>query len=449
MMAYADKLARLAADIRAAGTRGVGLAKTTSNLFRDRASRPPPRIALAHFDEVIAVDPDASHVEAEGMTTYAALVDATLAKGTMPAVVPQLKSITLGGAVAGVGIEATSFRQGLVHDTVLALDVLTGDGRVVTCTPDNEHRDLFYGFPNSYGTLGYALKVTARTIPVKRFVRIEHTRHDTADACFAAVARVLAGTDADFVDGVVFAPGEIYLTVGRFVDDAPACSDYTFENIYYRSIRERRVDFLTTRDFLWRWDADWFWCSKNVGAQHPLVRRLLGPARLNSLFYQRVMRWNSRWGLSRAWYRLRGLHPESVIQDVDIPLERATEFLAFVIAETGILPLWICPIRPPERGREFPLYPLRPAVPYVNFGFWDVVADRTPHAPGFHNRRIERMVERLGGLKSLYSDSYFTEAEFAASYGGTAYAELKARYDPGNALGDRYRKCVLSTHDAQ
>jgi FAD/FMN-containing dehydrogenase len=365
----------------------------------------------------------------------------------MPAVVPQLKSITLGGAVAGVGIEATSFRQGLVHDTVLALDVLTGDGRVVTCTPDNEHRDLFFGFPNSYGTLGYALKVTARTLPARRFVRIEHTRYDSAEACFAAIARACADTDADadFVDGVVFAPGEIYLTTGRFVDDAPSCSDYTFEHIYYRSIRDRRLDFMTTRDFLWRWDTDWFWCSRNIGAQHPLVRRLLGRARLNSLFYQRVMRWNSRWGFSRGWHRLRGLHSESVIQDVDIPLPRAAEFLAFVIAETGILPLWICPIRAPGE-RVFPLYPLRPAVPYVNFGFWDVVAERTPREPGFHNRRIERTVERLGGLKSLYSDSFYTEAEFAATYGGPAYAALKAEYDPAGTLGDRYRKCVLREH---
>ena len=444
--AYADKLARLRTELAAAGTAEVGLAKSTSNLFRDRASRPPPRVALSHFDDVVAVEPEANRVAAEGMTSYATLVDATLARGTMPAVVPQLKSITLGGAVAGVGIEASSFRQGLVHDTILALDVLTGDGRVVTCTPDNEHRDLYYGFPNSYGTLGYALKVTARTIPVKPFVRLEHTRHDDAASCFAAVARACADGDADFVDGVVFALDEMYLTSGRFVDEAPACSDYTYERVYYRSIRDRRVDFLTARDFLWRWDTDWFWCSRSLGAQHPLVRRLLGRARLNSLFYQRVMRWNSRWGLSRAWHRLRGLHPESVIQDVDIPLERAAEFLAFVVAETGILPVWICPIRAPDPARTFPLYPLRPAVVHVNFGFWDVVADRAPREPGYHNRRIERMVERLGGLKSLYSDSYYTEAEFAATYGGPAYAALKARYDPAGTLGDRYRKCVLREH---
>ena len=75
---------------------------------------------------------------------------------------------------------------------------------------------------------------------------------------------------------------------------APYASDYTFEHIYYRSIRERTQDFLRTRDYLWRWDTDWFWCSKNVGAQQPLVRRLLGRKRLNSITYQRIMRWNSR-----------------------------------------------------------------------------------------------------------------------------------------------------------
>jgi len=42
--------------------------------------------------------------------------------------------------------------------------VLLADGAIVTCTPANEHRDLFFGFPNSYGTLGYALKVTVRTV---------------------------------------------------------------------------------------------------------------------------------------------------------------------------------------------------------------------------------------------------------------------------------------------
>jgi len=67
----------------------------------------------------------------------------------MPAVVPQLKTITIGGAAAGVGIEATSFRQGLVHDTLLEMDGWLPHGELVTCAPDNARSDLFFGFPNS------------------------------------------------------------------------------------------------------------------------------------------------------------------------------------------------------------------------------------------------------------------------------------------------------------
>jgi FAD/FMN-containing dehydrogenase len=377
------------------------------------------------------------------MTTYVDLADATLARGTMPAVVPQLKSITLGGAVAGVGIEASSFRHGLVHHTIAALDVLTGDGRVVSAAPDNEHRDLFYGFANSYGTLGYALKVTARTAPVRRFVALEHVRYSDAQTCFVDMARLCASGDVDFVDGTVFSGDEMYLTLGRFVDEAPFASDYTFERIYYRSIRERKLDYLTARDYLWRWDTDWFWCSKQIGAQHALVRRLLGRRRLNSITYQKIMRWNSRWRVTRAWNRLRGVNPESVIQDLDIPIDRATEFLAFLLREIGILPIWLCPIRAPDPGASFTLYPMRPGTAYVNFGFWDVILDRESRPPGFYNRKIERKVAELGGIKSLYSDSYYTPDEFWAQYNRPAYEALKQKYDPERRLGDLYAKCVL------
>jgi len=443
---YAHKKTKLVAELAATPAQGagaIGLAKTTSNLFRDRAARARPRIDLAQFDDVIRVDPAAGVVEAEGMVPYVALVDATLRDGTMPAVVPQLKSITLGGALAGVGIEASSFRRGLVHDTIAQFDVLTGDGRIVTCTPDNEQRDLFFGFPNSYGTLGYALAVTARTVPVKSFVALEHVHYSSADACFAAVARHCDDAELDFLDGVVFAKDEIYLTLGRFVERASSTSDYTFEKIYYRSIRERKTDFLTVRDYLWRWDTDWFWCSRNVGAQHPLIRRLLGRERLNSITYQRIMRWNSRWGITRKLDRLRGFHSESVIQDVDIPLDRAAEFLDFMQREIGILPIWLCPIRAPAAAAPFALYPLRAGTTYINFGFWDVVRDREAHPPGYRNRLIERKVTELNGLKSLYSDSYYTKDEFWSVFDRAAYSALKARYDPAGALPDLYNKCVL------
>jgi FAD/FMN-containing dehydrogenase len=377
------------------------------------------------------------------MISYEALVGACLAQGVMPAVVPQLKTITLGGAVAGVGIESSSHRRGLVHDTMLELEVLLGDGRIVTATADNEHADLFFGFPNSYGTLGYALRVKAKTIPVKPFVRLEHIGFSSASEYFGSLEKHLGTGDADFIDGTIFDEKRLFLTLGRFADSAPYTSDYTFEKIYYRSIAEKREDYLSIHDYLWRWDTDWFWCSKNVFAQNRFFRRFIfGKDRLGSRTYTKIMRWNSRAGVTKKIERVLGLHSESVIQDVDIPLGRAAEFFAFYAREIALWPQWICPIGLASHKRNFTLYP-RQNDWYVNFGFWDVKRTREAHPRGHFNRMIEQKVAALGGIKSLYSDSYFPEGEFRAAYGGGAYDALKRKYDPGGAFPGLYAKCVL------
>jgi FAD/FMN-containing dehydrogenase len=439
--AFAAKKAQLLQQF-AAGDPGVRLQKQSSNLFRDREKAKGARLDVRSFGAVLEVNPDEGWVDVEGMTPYDALTDETLANGTMPAVVPQLKSITIGGAAAGVGIEATSFRHGLVHDTLLELEVLTGDGQIVVCTPDGPERDLFYGFPNSYGTLGYALRLKAGTIPVKPAVHVERHRHQNADTFFADLATRCTG-EADFIDGVVFAQDELFINEARFVDQAPALSDYSYQQIYYRSIREKPSDFLSTRGYIWRWDTDWFWCSNNIGAQHPLLRRLYGRKRLNSRFYTKVMRWNSRWGLTRALDRLSGRHTESVIQDVDIPIEHAAEFLRFFQGEIGILPIWVCPFQAPDPQAHFDLYPVKPGQLYVNFGFWDAVRTRAAHPKGHFNRLVERKVAELDGIKSLYSNSYYPRSEFWAIYGAEAYSQLKRKYDPEGRFKDLYAKCVL------
>ncbi|MFM9884191.1 MAG: FAD-binding protein, partial [Burkholderiales bacterium] len=189
MSSYEERVASLAQLVGAADDSGIRLSKRTSNLFRDRVPGTRNRLDASAFNHVIEVNQRDGWVDVEGMVTFEQLVDATLRYGVMPAVVPQLKSITIGGAVAGVGIEATSFRHGLVHESLLEFDVLVPDGRVLKCSPQNEHRDLFFGFPNSYGTLGYALRLRARTIPVKPFVKVVRERFDEPHAFFGAIER--------------------------------------------------------------------------------------------------------------------------------------------------------------------------------------------------------------------------------------------------------------------
>jgi FAD/FMN-containing dehydrogenase len=109
----------------------------------------------------------------------------------------------------------------------------------------------------------------------------------------------------------------------------------------------------------------------------------------------------------------------------------------------GLLPIWVCPIRAPNAASEATLYPLPKGTLSINFGFWDTVSSQEPRPPGFVNRKIERETVALGGMKSLYSDSFFTEDEFWSLYDRDAYQRLKQRYDPDGRLPDLYAKCVL------
>src|SRR5246500_3389321 len=166
----------------------VRLAKRTSNLFRFRgaAAGATAGLDVTAFGHVLSVDPVARTARVGGMTTYEDLCDATLPHQLMPMVVPQLKTITLGGAVTGLGIESTSLRNGMPHESVTEMEILTGDGRVVVGTDDNEHADLFRRFPNSYGTLGYSLALKIELMPVQPYVPLRPFRFTAPRLSLAA-----------------------------------------------------------------------------------------------------------------------------------------------------------------------------------------------------------------------------------------------------------------------
>ena len=431
----------------------IRLAKRTSNLFRPRAATATPGLDVAAFDGVLEVDRQGRTAEVLGMTTYEHLVQATLPHGLMPLCVPQLRTITLGGAVTGLGIESASFRNGVPHESVLEMDILTGSGDIVTATPDNEHADLFFGFPNSYGSLGYALRLKIELEPTRPYVLLHHVRYHTAEQMTEAIAQLIAagthqGYRVDFLDGTVFSAHEQYLTIGTMVDEPAAgltASDYTGMGIYYRSIQQRNTDLLTIHDYLWRWDTDWFWCSRAFGAQKPWLRRLWPKEKLRSDVYWKLVALDRRHDLSGRLARLQGKpQREPVVQDVEVPIDRLAEFLGFFHREVGIEPVWVCPLKQRDDRRRWPLYEFDPKVTYVNVGFWSTVALPPGVDPGEGrvNRRIEEQVTELDGRKSLYSTAFYDRDAFWSIYGGDVYARLKDRYDPRHRLLGLYEKVV-------
>ena len=433
----------------------VRLAKKTSNLFRGRSQTQTPGLDVSQFSHVFEVDPINRVAEVGGMTTYEDLVAATLPYGLMPMCVPQLRTITLGGAVTGLGIESASFRNGTPHESVVAMDILTGTGEVLTVTnkSDDPHRDLFYSFPNSYGSLGYALKLTIELEPTKPFVHVQHVRYASASALTQSMQEIVEsgefqGSHVDFLDGTVFSPTEQYLTIGTMVGELPAgrtTSDYTGMAIYYRSIQTLTSDYLTIGDYLWRWDTDWFWCSRAFGAQLPAVRTLWPKSKLRSDVYWKLIAANRRFKFAEKLAAIQGKPPrESVVQDIEIPVERLPEFLDFFHAEIGIEPIWLCPLKQRDPNARWPLYEFDPQQLYVNVGFWSTVPLVHGEKPedGVKNRRIEKMVTDLDGRKSLYSTAFYTRDEFWDIYGGNEYTLMKEKYDPDSRLLGLYEKVV-------
>lgn len=449
---YHDACRHLSRAVAGRSGGEVRLAKRTSNLFRTRKGAAAEKLDVRRFNRVIEIDPERGIAEVEGMTTFEDFTDAALSKGLRPPVVPELKTITVGGAVSGLGIEASSFRYGLVHETVEEMDVLCGDGAIRLCRPDNENADLFRAVPNSYGTLGYILRLRMKLLPADPFALLAHRRFRDRRLFLPAMEEACArqGSEApDFVEGVAFAPDDFVLTTARLTRGGGAVSDYKGRRIYYRSLRNRTEDLLTARDFLWRWDPDWFWCSRSFGMQNPLLRLLLGRWMLRSSAYWKIQSLYRKWKVEersdaiRKALRLPVDRCEPVIQDVQIPLARAAEFLEFYFREIDIRPCWICPLRPLDAAGKWTFYPMEAGTLYLNFGFWGSVRTSADREVGHVNRRIERIVQELGGRKSLYSQSFYPADEFWRIYNGDAYRRLKSAVDPQNALGDLYRKAVL------
>src|SRR5262249_41935257 len=236
---------------------------------------------------------------------------------------------------------------------------------------------------------------------------------------------------------------ESYLCVSVRTAVPGPVSDYTGQDIYYRSIQHDagiKEDRLTMHDYFWRWDTDWFWCSRSFGAQNPRVRRWWPRRYRRSSVYWRLVGFEQRFDIVNLIQKRRDRpQRERVVQDIEVPIERTPEFLEWFLNTVPITPIWLCPLRLRDQD-GWPLYPIRPERTYVNAGFWSSVpAGATEDAT---NRSIEAKVTALDGHKTLYSTAYYTREEFDELYGGETYSRVKKIYDPDSRLLDLYAKAV-------
>lgn len=388
-------------------------------------------VDTSRLTNIIEIDEEEKTVTLEPSVSFEELVRATLPLGLAPVVVPELRGITVGGAVSGCSVESMSYKFGGFHDSCLEYEIVTGAGEIRTLTRESDSQ-LFESLHGSYGTLGILTKIKARLIEAKPFVQMEYLHFDDYDEFRRSLdehCRVdedaLAKADHDFVDGIVFGPKDLVLCVGRFSDgDGSVPSVYSGTDIYYHSAQTLSQDLMSAEEYFFRYDGECHWLTATVPPlQWKWVRKLFGKWLLGST---NLIGWSNRTApIQRKIYR----RPDVVV-DVFIANTRLDEFWHWYRKDFDFWPLWVVPYRAPVR------YPwisddhapdMEPGELIIDLA----VYGKTNRKRGVdYSEVLEKKVYELGGIKTLIGRNHHTEGEFWSVYNKANYDAAKAELDP-------------------
>lgn len=399
----------------------------TTNVFRERIGT-AQRLDLRGLNAVILAG--ASGIDVGGSVRFDDLVDYTLRRGFMPLVVPELISITVGGAFSGVAIESSSFRHGLFHETVDEVDVLLADG---TCVTTKAGEPLFQALPNSYGTLGYIVRLRIRLIHAPAYISL--TRFDfCSPQSFFNHLRQEHQLGVRFLEGIAFSGTRFSVLQGSCCCSGSGPLLDSRSRAFCDVLQSGPPTFLMTpRDYFFRWDSDAFFSTPPF-LRYRAVRYLLA-----GLLSSDSLRWAAK------ALRLGGgdAGREKIVQDVGLPIAQCVEFFQWVDQCLGMYPIWICPYKDSNR---FPLCKCigKAEDKYLccdfglGFGLPGPVRGKDPD---HHLKSIENKLIELQGTKGLYSKNCYTEEVFWSHVvDGAGYHEWKSQLDPNGKFYSLWQK---------
>lgn len=422
------KIRRIASELaRHDGSRPVSLKKkAVAHQVPKRGDkrRQDAKIDISDLDQILEIDPVARTCTAEPGVTFVDLVEATMRYGLVPIVVPELKTITVGGAVSGCSLESMSFRYGGFHDTCLEYEVITTDGAVLRCTPDDENQLVFQMMHGSFGTLGVLSKLKFRLVRAKPYVKVTYDTFHTLDEYLAAIRWHATALDVDFIDGIIHGPDKYVLSLGSFVDEAPYAHRYDWVRVYWQSTGKRKEDYLRTADYFFRYD-------RGVTNVHPrsFVGRLLFGKWMSSA---RLLR------LADVLNRFLSTERPNVTVDLFLPAARLDAFMRWYRGAIDYFPLWCVPYK---RVRYYE---------WIADDYFDGIEDdlfldiaiyglEQPRGRNYY-KEIEDALLDVQGIKTLISHNFYDEKTFWKIWNKPNYDTVKRVTDRRNLLRDLYTK---------
>ncbi|OHV74236.1 hypothetical protein BCD48_32510 [Pseudofrankia sp. BMG5.36] len=157
-------------------------------------------VDMTGFDEIHRTGDDRLTVGAGA--TWRSVLAATLPDQLVPPVLPNFLDLSVGGTLAVGGVGGTTHRYGMQTDSVCELEVVTGEGRIVTCSP-RDNPELFHSVRAGLGQFGIITRATLTLIPAPTRAR-RYTLAYPDLGRLAADQRLLLGEDrADHLQGAI------------------------------------------------------------------------------------------------------------------------------------------------------------------------------------------------------------------------------------------------------
>nr|WP_290221906.1 FAD-binding protein [Trichocoleus desertorum] len=126
-------------------------------------------IDMSTLNQIIQIGAD--RAEVEGGVVWLELLQAAIAQGLTPPVLTDYLELSIGGTLSAGGIGGATHRYGVQVDQVLALEVVTGQGTLETCSP-TQNKTLFEAVLAGLGQCGIIVQATVRLIPAKQQARV-------------------------------------------------------------------------------------------------------------------------------------------------------------------------------------------------------------------------------------------------------------------------------------
>lgn len=150
----------------------------------------------------ITVDPAARTATVGAGAVWSAVLTASLAHGLTPPVFTDYIELSIGGTLSAGGIGGASQHYGALVDNVVELEVVTGTGELVACSP-TRRADLFYAALAGLGQVAVITRATVPLIPAPASARQYSLTYPSLQALTAAQRRVVRDGRFDWLEGAI------------------------------------------------------------------------------------------------------------------------------------------------------------------------------------------------------------------------------------------------------